>query len=91
MGVLADTAEGLRVDFNEAVEDSLETCLDLSRFRSGLLRAILAIKETGYGRDTQRRVQAGGGGGAGDLIGRGLGQIQDQGAGARVQHFFAGL
>lgn len=30
--------------------------LDLSRFRSGLLRAILAIKETGYGNDTQRRV-----------------------------------
>ena len=29
------------------------TCLDLSRFRSGLLRAILAIKETGYGSDTQ--------------------------------------
>ena len=35
------------------------TPLDLSRFRSGLLRAILAIKETGYGNDTQRRVQAG--------------------------------
>ncbi len=34
------------------------TNLDLSRFRSGLLRAILAIKETGYGSDTQRRVQA---------------------------------
>ena len=32
--------------------------LDLPRFRSGLLRAILAIKETGYGSDTQRRVQA---------------------------------
>ena len=27
--------------------------MDLSRFRSGLLRAILAIKETGYGSDTQ--------------------------------------
>ena len=26
--------------------------LDLHRFRSGLLRAILAIKETGYGSDT---------------------------------------
>jgi hypothetical protein len=34
-------------------------CLDLHRFRSGLLRAILAIKETGHGSDTQRRVQAG--------------------------------
>ena len=33
--------------------------LDLHRFRSGLLRAILAIKETGYGSNTQRRVQAG--------------------------------
>ena len=33
--------------------------LDLSRFRSGLLRAILAIRETGSGNDTQRRVQAG--------------------------------
>jgi len=32
--------------------------VDLHRFRSGLLRAILAIKETGYGSDTQRRVQA---------------------------------
>ena len=30
--------------------------MDLSRFRSGHLRAILAIKETGYGNDTQRRV-----------------------------------
>ena len=30
--------------------------LDLHLFRSGLLRAILAIKETGYGGDTQRRV-----------------------------------
>ena len=30
--------------------------LDLHRFRSGLLRAILAIKEIGYGSDTQRRV-----------------------------------
>lgn len=28
--------------------------LDLSRFCSGLLRAILAIKETGYGSNTQR-------------------------------------
>ena len=33
--------------------------LDLSRFRSGHLRAILAIKETGYGNDIQPRVQAG--------------------------------
>ena len=33
--------------------------VDLHRFRSGLLRAILAIKETEYGSDTQRRVQAG--------------------------------
>jgi hypothetical protein len=33
--------------------------LDLHRFCSGLLRAILAIKEIGYGSDTQRRVQAG--------------------------------
>lgn len=33
--------------------------LDLHRFRSGLLRAMLAIKETGDGRDTQRGVQAG--------------------------------
>ena len=33
--------------------------LDLHQFRSGLLRAILAIKETGYGSNTQRRVQAG--------------------------------
>jgi hypothetical protein len=32
--------------------------MDLHRFRSGLLRAILAIKETGYGSDTQQRVQA---------------------------------
>ena len=31
--------------------------LDLSRFRSGFLRAILAIKQTGSGSDTQRRVQ----------------------------------
>ena len=31
----------------------LAVILDLSRFRSGLLRAILAIKETGYGSDTQ--------------------------------------
>ena len=28
--------------------------LDLHRFCSGLLRAILAIKETGYGSNTQR-------------------------------------
>jgi hypothetical protein len=28
--------------------------MDLHRFRSGLLRAILAIKETGYGSNTQR-------------------------------------
>ena len=28
--------------------------LDLHRFRSGLLRAILAIKETGYGSKSQR-------------------------------------
>ena len=27
--------------------------MDLSRFRSGLLRAILAIKETGYGSNTR--------------------------------------
>jgi transposase InsO family protein len=33
--------------------------VDLSRFRSDFLRAILAIKVTGYGSDTQRRVQAG--------------------------------
>jgi DNA replication protein DnaC len=33
--------------------------LDLHRFCSGLLRAILAIKEIGHGSDTQRRVQAG--------------------------------
>lgn len=33
--------------------------LDLHRFCSGVLRAILAIKEIGYGSDTQRRVQAG--------------------------------
>ena len=32
--------------------------LDLHRFRPGLLRAIRAIKETGYCSDTQRRVQA---------------------------------
>ncbi len=32
--------------------------LDLLRFRSGLLRAMVAKKETGYGSDTQRRVQA---------------------------------
>jgi IS5 family transposase len=36
----------------------IEIMLDLHRFRSGLLRAILAIKETGYGSYTQRRVQA---------------------------------
>jgi transposase len=35
------------------------TVVDLHRFRSGLLRAILAIKETGYGSYTRRRVQAG--------------------------------
>jgi hypothetical protein len=38
------------------VEDDEETRddegLDLHRFCSGLLRAILAIKETGYGSDT---------------------------------------
>ena len=28
--------------------------MDLHRFCSGLLRAILAIKETGYGSNTQR-------------------------------------
>jgi hypothetical protein len=33
--------------------------VDLHRFCSCFLRAILAIKETGYGVDTQRRVQAG--------------------------------
>ena len=32
--------------------------LALHQFCSGLLKAILAIKETGYGRDKQRRVQA---------------------------------
>ena len=31
--------------------------MDPSRFRSGFLRAILAIKQTGSGSDTQRRVQ----------------------------------
>ena len=31
-----------------------EGILDLHRFCSGLLRAILAIKETGYGSNTQR-------------------------------------
>lgn len=31
-----------------------EADLDLSRFRSVFLRAILAIKETGYGSNTQR-------------------------------------
>ena len=34
-------------------EAQAQAGLDLSRFRSGLLRAILAIKETGYGSDTQ--------------------------------------
>jgi hypothetical protein len=33
--------------------------LDLHRFCSGLLRAMLSPKETGYGSDTRRRVQAG--------------------------------
>ena len=33
---------------------TVERGLDLHRFRSGLLRAILAIKETGYGSNTQR-------------------------------------
>lgn len=32
--------------------------LDLPWFRSGLLRAMLSPKETGYGSDTQRRVQS---------------------------------
>jgi hypothetical protein len=42
-----------------SVKAGTSEILDLSRFRSGHLRAILAIKETGYGSDTQRRVQAG--------------------------------
>ncbi len=33
--------------------------MDLSQYGSGHMRAILAIKETGYGNDIQRRVQAG--------------------------------
>ncbi|QRZ16090.1 hypothetical protein JWJ88_21330 (plasmid) [Paracoccus methylovorus] len=36
----------------------LSISLDLSRLRSGLLRAMCAKKETEYGSDTQRRVQA---------------------------------
>ena len=36
------------------VEAVLRQDLDLHRFCSGLLRAILAIKETGYGSNTQR-------------------------------------
>ena len=36
--------------FNSALKREL----DLHRFCSGLLRAILAIKETGYGSNTQR-------------------------------------
>jgi hypothetical protein len=36
-----------------------QNSLDLHWFCSGLLRPILAIKEIGYGSDTQRRVQAG--------------------------------
>lgn len=39
------------------VVTKLDGKMDLSRFRSGLLRAILAIKGTGYGTRTQRRVQ----------------------------------
>ena len=36
----------------------IDSTVDLHRFRSGLLRAILATKETGYGSNTRRRVQA---------------------------------
>jgi hypothetical protein len=50
-------AEPAATSTSPCVKD--QPVLDLHRFRSGLLRAILAIKETGYGSDTQRRVQAG--------------------------------
>ena len=46
-----DLARGQRVQPREGN-------VDLSRFCSGLLRAMLSSKETGYGSDTQRRVQA---------------------------------
>jgi hypothetical protein len=52
-----ETLEARAAEILGWLED--EPDLDLSRFRSGLLRAILAIEETGYGSDTQRRVQAG--------------------------------
>ena len=35
------------------------TQTDLRRFRSGLLKAMIAIRQTGYRRETPRRVQAG--------------------------------
>jgi transposase InsO family protein len=37
----------------EAARKRNKISLDLHRFRSGLLRALLALKETGYGSDTQ--------------------------------------
>ena len=48
----AKTASG------ESEKDAEIRLLDLQRFCSGLLRAMLSSKETGYGSDTQRRVQA---------------------------------
>ncbi len=39
-------------------EDGMLRHWTYPRFLSGFLRAILAITQTGYGRDTQRRVQA---------------------------------
>ncbi len=59
--MVLDAAIGLSDDqspVQAAAQADYRHDVDLSRFRSGLLRAILAIKETGYGSDTQRRVQA---------------------------------
>jgi hypothetical protein len=59
--ILDDTVMGTNPEWEANLREHFckNYDLDLSRFRSGLLRAILAIKETGYGSDTQRRVQAG--------------------------------
>jgi hypothetical protein len=48
------------VDARAKVGAEAETArMELSRFGSGFLRAILALEEAGYGSKTQRRVQAG--------------------------------
>jgi hypothetical protein len=60
LGISDDDLDALLRDPEALGGDGpVEGEVDLHRFRSGLLRAILAIKETGYGNDTQRRVQAG--------------------------------